>query len=57
MDRDNRMALTHHDIETISKKIAYRKHIRYLEFETRELLEQETPNKNIENIGTQLDKT
>ena len=32
--RDDRMAKTH-DIETINEKIAYRKHIRYLEFETR----------------------
>ena len=55
-DRDNRMAHTH-DIETISEKIAYRKHIRYLEFETREVLERETSNKNIENILTQLDQT
>ena len=51
------MAHTHDNIETISKKIAYRKHIRDLEFETREDLERETSNKNIENIGTQLDKT
>ena len=35
-DRDNRMAHMH-DIETISKNIAYRKHIRDLEFETREV--------------------
>ena len=56
-DRDDRMARTHGDIETISKKIAYRKHIRDLEFETREVLERETSNKNIENIGTRLDKT
>ena len=34
--RDNRMANTHDDIETISENIAYRKHIRDLEFETRE---------------------
>ena len=33
-DRDYRMAHTHNDIETISKKIAYRKHIRDSEFET-----------------------
>ena len=33
----------------------YRKHIRDLEFETRELLERVTSNKNIENIGTRLD--
>ena len=45
-----------HDIETMSKKIAYRKHIRDLEFETREVFEQETSNKNIENIVTRLDK-
>ena len=28
-DRDNRMAPMHDDIETISEKLAYRKHIRY----------------------------
>ena len=50
------MAHTHDDIETISEKIAYRKHIRDSEFEAREVLERETSNKNIENIGTQLDK-
>ena len=55
-DRDDRMAHTHDDIETISENIAYRKHIRDSEFETREVLEQETSNKNIENIGTRLDK-
>ena len=55
-DRDDRMAHTH-DIETISERIAYRKHIRDLEFETRECFERETSNKNIENIATQLDKT
>ena len=44
--RDERMAHTH-DIETISEKIAHRKHIRDLEFETREVLEQETSNENI----------
>ena len=47
-DRDDRMAHTH-DIETISKKIAYCKHIRYLEFETREVLERETLNNNNNN--------
>ena len=46
-----------YDTETISKNIAYRKHIRDSEFETREFLEQETPNQNIENIVTRLDKT
>ena len=34
--RDDRMAHTH-DHETISEKIAYRKHIRDLEIETREV--------------------
>ena len=54
--RDDRMVHTH-DIETISEKIAYLKHIRDLEFETREVLERGTPNKNIQNIVTRLDKT
>ena len=56
-DRDNRMARTHDNIETISKKLAYRKRIRDSEFETREVLERKTSNQNIENIRTQLDKT
>ena len=56
-DRDDRMVRTHGNIETISKKIAYPKHIRDLEFETREFLERETLNQNIENIGTRQDKT
>ena len=51
------MAHTHDNIETISKKMAYCKNIRDLESETREVLEQETSKKNIENIGTQQDKT
>ena len=55
-DRDDKMAHTH-DIETISKKIAYIKYIRDSEFETREVFERETSNKNIENIVTQVDKT
>ena len=55
-DRDDRMAHTH-DIETISEKIAYRKHIRDSEIETRKVFERETSNKNIENIVTRLDKT
>ena len=54
-DRDDRIAHTH-DIETISKKIAYCKHIRYLEFETRKIFERETSKENIENIVTRLDK-
>ena len=50
------MAYTH-DVETISEKLAHRKHIIDLEFETREVLERETSNKNNENIGTRLDNT
>ena len=46
MSRDDRMAHTH-DIDTISEKIGYPKHIRYLEFETREVFDRETSNKNI----------
>ena len=46
-----------HDIETISKNISYRKHIRDLEFETREVFERETSNENMGNIVTRLDKT
>ena len=57
MDRDYSMAHTHDDIETISENIAYRKHIRDSEFETREVLEQEMLNKRIENTGTRLDNT
>ena len=51
------MAHTHDDIETRIKNIVYRKHIRYLEFETREVLEWEMSNQNIKYIGTGLDKT
>ena len=57
IDRDDMMARRNDDIETISENLAYRKHLRYLEFETREFFEQETSNQNIENIGTRLDKT
>ena len=57
MDRDVRTAPTHGDIETISEKLAYRKHIKDSEFETREVFERETSNRNIEKIGTRLDKT
>ena len=49
--RDYMMAHTH-DIEPISEKISYCKHIRDLEFENREVFERETLNKNIENIVT-----
>ena len=37
MDRDDSMAHAHDNIESISKNIAYRKHIRDSEFETREV--------------------
>ena len=50
-DRDVRTVPTHGDIETISKKLAYRKFIKDSKFETREVFEQE----NIENIGTWLE--
>ena len=56
MDRDVSMAPTHDDIEIISEKLAYRKHIIDSEFETREVFERETLNQNIESIGTRLDK-
>ena len=42
--RDDMMAHTH-DIETISKQIGYRKHIRDSEFETRKVFEQEMSEK------------
>ena len=56
-ERGDKIAHTHDDIETISKNIAYCKHIIDSEFETREVLERETLNQSIENIGTRLDKT
>ena len=56
-DRDVRTAPTHGDIETISEKLAYRKYIKDLEFETREVFERETSNRNIKNIGTLLETT
>ena len=46
-----------HDLENIIEKIAYRKHVRDSEIETRKVFERETSNKNIENIVTRLDKT
>ena len=55
-DRDDRLGYTH-DFETMSKTTAYCNHIKNSEIETGEVFEQETSNKNIENIGTQLDKT
>ena len=51
MDRDGNMGRTPDDIETISKKLAYRKHIRDSEFETREVLEQVMSNKKMEILG------
>ena len=46
-DRDVKMAPTHGDIETISEKLAFRKYIKDSEFETREVFERETSNRNI----------
>ena len=54
---DVRMTLTHGDVETISEKLAYRKYIKDSDFETREVFEQKTSNRNIENIGTRLKTT
>ena len=51
------MAPMHGDIENISEKLAYRKYIKDLEIETRNCFEQETSNRNIENIGTRLETT
>ena len=45
-----------HDVETMKEKTAYRNHINS-EIEIREVFEQETSNRNIENIVTRLDKT
>ena len=56
-DREVRTAPTHGDIETIGEKLTYRKYIKDSKFETREVLERETSNRNIENIGTQLETT
>ena len=52
-DRDVRTTPTHGDIETISKKLVYRKFIKDPEIETRGVFEWE----NIENIGTRLETT
>ena len=54
-DRDTNMAPMHGDIETISEKLVFHKYIRDSEFETREVFERETSNRNIENIGTRLE--
>ena len=56
MDRDDRMAHTH-DVENMNKTKSNRKHIKNSEIETRNVFERETPNENIENIVTRLDKT
>ena len=48
------MVPTHGDIENISENLVYRKYIRDSEFETREVFERETSNKN---IGTRLETT
>ena len=55
--RDDRMAPTHDNIETISEKLVFHKYIRDSEFETRKVLERETSNQMIENIRTRLNKT
>ena len=52
-DRYVRTTPTHGQIETISKKLAYRKFIKDSEIETREVFERE----NIENIGALLETT
>ena len=44
-------------VAPIGEKLAHHKYIKDLEFETREVFEQETSNRNIENIGTQLETT
>ena len=49
-DRDNSMLHTHYP-ETISERIVYRKHIRDLEFETREVFERETSNQILKILG------
>ena len=54
---DVRTAPTHGNVETISKKLAYRKNIKDSDFETREVFEREPSNQNIENIGSQLETT
>ena len=56
-DRDVRIAPTYGDIGTISEKLVYHIHIKASEFETKEVIEQETPNRNIENIWTRLETT
>ena len=51
--RDVRKTPTHSDVETMSEKLAYRKLIKYSEFENIEVVERE----NIDNIGTRLETT
>ena len=52
-------AAIHGESETISEKLAYRKFIKDLEFETRKVLERENikERKNIKNIETRLRMT
>ena len=51
-------APTHGDVETISEKLAYRKFIKDLEFETRKVFERENIERgNIRNIETRLKMT
>ena len=55
---DIKTAPTHGDVETISEKLAYRKFIKGLEFETRKVFERENiERENIRNIETRLEMT
>ena len=55
---DIKTAPTHGKIETISEKLAYRKFIKDLEFETRKVFERENiERENIGNIETRLEMT
>ena len=52
------MAANHGDVETRSEKLAYRKFIKDLEFETRKVFERENiERENIRNIETRLKMT
>ena len=49
-ERDDRMAHTHDNIKTRSENISYRKLIRDLDIETREVLERETSKKILKTL-------
>ena len=55
-DRDFRTLLTHGDVETMSKKLAYRKFIKDSEFEIREVFEQEKRSKRRSKIVVSIRK-